>query len=90
MSKAYLILENGKVFEGTSLGKVGRTLGEVVFNTGMVGYLETLTDKNNCFQIVVQTFPMIGNYGVISEDFQSEKLHVSGYVVREMCDNPSN
>ena len=90
MSKAYLILENGKVFEGTSLGKVGKTVGEVVFNTGMVGYLETLTDKNNCGQIVVQTFPMIGNYGVISDDFQSESAKVAGYVVREMCDKPSN
>jgi len=90
VSKAYLILENGKVFEGTFFGKVGKTVGEVVFNTGMVGYLETLTDKNNCGQIVVQTFPMIGNYGVISEDFQSESATVNGYVVREMCDKPSN
>lgn len=90
MSKAYLILENGKVFEGTSFGKVKKTVGEVVFNTGMVGYLETLTDKNNFGQIVVQTFPMIGNYGVIPEDFQSEKATVNGYVVREICDKPSN
>ena len=90
MSKAYLILENGKVFEGTSFGKIGKTVGEVVFNTGMVGYLETITDKNNCGQIVVQTFPMVGNYGVISEDFQSEGAKVAGYVVREMCDKPSN
>jgi len=90
VSKAYLILENGKVFEGTSFGKVGKTVGEVVFNTGMVGYLETITDKNNCGQIIVQTFPMIGNYGVISEDFQSEGAKVAGYVVREMCDKPSN
>ncbi len=90
MSKAYLILENGKVFEGTSFGKVKKTVGEVVFNTGMVGYLETLTDKNNFGQIVVQTFPMIGNYGVITEDFQSEKATVNGYVVRESCDKPSN
>jgi len=90
VSKAYLILENGKVFEGTSFGKVKKTVGEVVFNTGMVGYLETLTDKNNFGQIVVQTFPMIGNYGVISEDFQSEKVTVNGYIVREICDKPSN
>lgn len=90
MSKAYLILENGKVFEGTSFGKVKKTVGEVVFNTGMVGYLETLTDKNNFGQIVVQTFPMIGNYGVITEDLQSENATVNGYVVREICDKPSN
>ena len=90
MSKAYLILENGKVFEGTSFGKVKKAVGEVVFNTGMVGYLETLTDKNNYGQIVVQTFPMIGNYGVISEDFQNDKATVNGYVVREICSEPSN
>ncbi len=90
MSKAFLILENGKVFEGTSIGKEGCTVGEAVFNTGMVGYLETLTDKNNFGQIVVQTFPMIGNYGIISEDFEGEKATVAGYVVREMCDVPSN
>ncbi len=90
MSKAYLILENGRVFEGTSFGKVGKTLGEVVFNTGMVGYLETLTDKNNFGQIVVQTFPMIGNYGVIDEDFESSGTTVAGYVAREVCSDPSN
>ncbi len=90
MSKAYLILENGKVFEGKSFGKIGKTVGEVVFNTGMVGYLETLTDKNNYKQIVVQTFPMIGNYGFIGEDLQSEKVQASGYIAREFCDKPSN
>ena len=90
MSKVYLILENGKVFEGTSFGAVKKTVGEVVFNTGMVGYIETLTDKNNYGQIVVQTFPMIGNYGIINEDFQSEKATVAGYIVREICDKPSN
>ena len=90
MAGAYLILENGKVFEGSFIGKAGKTIGEVVFNTGMVGYLETLTDKNNYGQIVVQTFPMIGNYGIINEDFQSEKPTVSGYVTREICDKPSN
>lgn len=90
MAKAYLILENGKVFEGTAIGKECSTIGEVVFNTGMVGYLETLTDKNNYGQIVVQTFPMIGNYGVISEDFESSFACVRGFVVRELCDVPSN
>lgn len=90
MSKAYLVLENGKIFEGTAMGKVGRTVGEVVFNTGMVGYLEALTDCNNYGQIVVQTFPMIGNYGVIREDLESNAAAVAGYVVREICDKPSN
>ena len=90
MSKAYLILENGKVFEGNFFGKPGTTVGEVVFNTGMVGYLETLTDNNNKGQIVIQTFPMIGNYGIIGEDFESENATVAGYAVREFCDKPSN
>ncbi|MBP3581099.1 MAG: glutamine-hydrolyzing carbamoyl-phosphate synthase small subunit [Clostridia bacterium] len=90
MSKAYLILENGKVFEGKAMGKVGETIAEVVFNTGMVGYLETLTDCNNYGQIVVQTFPMCGNYGVISEDFESNKAKAAGFVVREICEVPSN
>lgn len=90
MSKAYLILENGRIFEGESFGAKAETTGEVVFTTGMTGYLETLTDPSYSGQIVVQTFPLIGNYGVIPEDFESEKPHLKGYVVREVCDKPSN
>ena len=90
MSKAFLILADGTVFEGTSIGAKDKTIGEVVFTTGMTGYLETLTDPSYYGQIVTQTFPLIGNYGVIPEDFESAKSCVQGYIVREMCDGPSN
>jgi len=87
---AYLILADGTVFEGKSIGASGSTIGETVFTTGMTGYLETLTDPSYYGQIVTQTFPLIGNYGVIPEDFESKKSWVRGYIVREMCDLPSN
>jgi carbamoyl-phosphate synthase small subunit len=90
LSKAYLILANGKVFEGTSIGTEGKVIGETVFTTGMTGYLETLTDPSYFGQIVTQTFPLIGNYGVINEDFESKKSWVRGYIVRELCEKPSN
>lgn len=89
-NKAYLCLENGKVFEGYSFGAQGETIGEVVFTTSMTGYLETLTDPAFFGQIVVQTFPLIGNYGVIPEDFESNKPHLKAYVVKECCQEPSN
>ncbi len=90
MNKAYLILADGTVFEGFSIGAQGCTTGETVFTTGMTGYLETLTDPSYYGQIVTQTFPLIGNYGVIPEDFESRKSYVKGYVVRELCEKPSN
>lgn len=65
VQKAYLILENGTIFEGKSFGAAGEAIGEIVFTTAMTGYLETLTDPSYYGQIVVQTFPLIGNYGVI-------------------------
>ncbi|MBQ7623862.1 MAG: glutamine-hydrolyzing carbamoyl-phosphate synthase small subunit [Clostridia bacterium] len=89
MEKIYLVLANGKVFEGESAGAPAECVGELVFTTGMAGYLETLTDPSYAGQIVTQTFPMIGNYGVIPEDFEG-KSAVSGYVVRELCEDPSN
>ena len=88
--KAYLILENGTVFEGKSFGAEGQAIGEVVFSTSMVGYLETLTDPSNFGQIVVQTFPLIGNYGIVTENFETEKTYAKAYIVREWCQNPSN
>ena len=88
--KVYLTLQNGSVFEGYSFGAQGETVGELVFTTGMVGYLETLTEPANYGQIVVQTFPMIGNYGVMKSDLESKKAWVSAYVVREYCEEPSN
>ena len=89
MKKAYLVLNNGRVFEGTRIGADGDGLGELVFTTGMTGYLETLTDPSYAGQIILQTFPLIGNYGVIPEDFEGPCL-AKGYVVRELCDTPSN
>ena len=88
--KAWLILADGTVFEGTSIGAVGTTIGETVFTTGMTGYIETLTDPSYYGQIVTQTFPLIGNYGVMPEDFESKKSWVRGYIVRELCEAPSN
>lgn len=88
--KLYLILENGSVFEGFSFGAEGETIGELVFTTSMTGYLEALTDPSYYGQVVIQTFPLIGNYGVIPEDFESNKCHMRAYVVREWCKVPSN
>lgn len=88
--KAYLLLENGQIFEGKSFGVTGTTIGEVVFTTGMVGYQETLTDPSFYGQIAVQTFPLSGNYGTNSEDFESGQSWVKGYIVREWCEVPSN
>lgn len=91
MEKIFLVLENGRYFEGKSFGaKKGSVIGELVFTTSMTGYLETLSDPSYYGQIVVQTFPLIGNYGVIPSDFESKKLWPSGYAVREWCTNPSN
>ena len=88
--KVYLTLENGEVFQGYRFGAEGDATGELVFSTGMVGYVETLTDPSNLGQIVVQTFPLVGNYGVNEKDAESEKAWVSAYVVREYCEIPSN
>ena len=87
--KVYLTLQNGKQFVGTRFGADGEVIGELVFTTGMTGYVETLTDPGYYGQIVTQTFPLIGNYG-ITPDFESKKPWVSAYIVREKCDNPSN
>ena len=88
--KLYLTLQNGKVLQGYAFGAEGEITGELVFSTGMVGYIETLTDPCNYGQIVVQTFPLIGNYGMIHADVESNRAWASAYVVREICDNPSN
>ena len=90
MSKVYLILENGRVFEGESFGAEGETIGELVFTTGVVGYVETLTDPSYAGQIIMHTFPEMGNYGIIHEDYESWKCHAHGVVVRNWCKSPSN
>ena len=89
MSKAYLILEDGTVYEGRRFGAEADTCGELVFNTGVVGYIETLTDPSYWGQIILQTFPAVGNYGIIEEDFEGE-CALRGYVVRQWCPEPSN
>lgn len=88
--KAYLILENGDVYEGFAFGAEKETVGELVFTTAMTGYLETITDPSYYGQIVCQTFPLIGNYGVIPADFESRKPALCAYIVREWCQQPSN
>ena len=88
--KAYLLLANGQIFEGKSFGMTGTTIGEVVFATGMTGYQETLTDPSYYGQIAVQTFPLNGNYGTNSDDFESPHCWLKGYIVREWCEVPSN
>ena len=89
MSKRYLILSDGTVYAGEAFGAEAESIGELVFNTGVVGYIETLTDPSYYGQTVMQTFPQIGNYGIIEADFEGE-CHVRGYVVREWCREPSN
>ena len=88
--KAYLLLANGMVFEGRAFGAAGTSVGEVVFNTGMVGYEETLTDPSYYGQIITQTYPLVGNYGVNGEDAESARIWAFGYIVRELCGTPSN
>ena len=90
MNKVYIILEDGHIFEGKSFGATAEALGELVFTTGVVGYVETLTDPSYAGQIIMHTFPQIGNYGMISEDYESEKCHAKAVVVRDFCDVPSN
>ncbi len=88
--KAILALEDGTIFEGNSFGVTGEVIGEIVFNTGMTGYQEVLTDPSYCGQIVTMTYPLIGNYGVNFEDIESTKPQVKGFIVRELCKTPSN
>jgi len=90
MNDAILYLEDGAIFRGRTLKETGETAGEAVFNTAMSGYQEVLTDPSYTGQIVVMTYPLIGNYGVNDEDKESDKIHVKGFVVKEFCRRPSN
>lgn len=89
MKKGYLVLENGMAFPGERFGADAPALGELVFTTGVVGYIETLTDPSYAGQIIMQTFPLIGNYGIIEDDFEGISA-ARGYVVHEYCAHPSN
>jgi len=88
--KMYLVLEDGSVYSGQRLGAEAETTGEVVFNTAMTGYQEMLTDPSYGGQILVPTYPMIGNYGTSAADVESNRVQVNGFVVREDCDEPSH
>ncbi|MBE0480072.1 MAG: glutamine-hydrolyzing carbamoyl-phosphate synthase small subunit [Dehalococcoidia bacterium] len=88
--RAMLVLEDGSYYEGYRFGAEAVGHGEVVFNTGMTGYQEELTDPSYAGQIVVLTYPLIGNYGVNEEDFESKRIQVAGFVVREECRQPSH
>ncbi|MEN6373217.1 MAG: glutamine-hydrolyzing carbamoyl-phosphate synthase small subunit [Smithella sp.] len=87
---ALLVLEDGSFFEGFAFAGSGETMGEVVFNTGMTGYQEILTDPSYKGQIVTMTYPLIGNYGINEEDMESAGIHLEGFIVKEYQHNPSN
>jgi len=89
-TKAMLVLADGRLFSGWSVGAAGEALGEVVFNTSMMGYQEVLTDPSYRGQIVTMTYPLIGNYGLNAEDVEADKIFLAGFVVREHCPIPSN
>ena len=88
--KAILLLEDGRSFIGSSFGYEGETTGEVCFNTGMSGYQEILTDPSYCKQIVTMTSPHIGNYGINKDDIESDRIQVSGFIIKEESEIPSN
>ena len=90
LMKAFLILEDGQIFEGRSFGAVKEAVCEVVFNTSMTGYLEVLTDPSYQGQGVVMTYPLIGNYGICYEDMESERVWPSAFIVREISRFSSN
>ena len=86
----FLILEDGRVLQGTSFGSSEDVVGELAFSSSMSGYLEAFTDPGNFGQIVIQTFPLVGDYGIIPEDAQSDRTYMRALIVREWCQVPSN
>ncbi|MDD6212188.1 MAG: carbamoyl phosphate synthase small subunit, partial [Clostridiales bacterium] len=88
--KAFLILENGMVFAGESIGATEEVISEIVFNTSMTGYLEVLSDPSYAGQSVAMTYPLIGNYGICYEDMESRRAWPDGFIVREIARRPSN
>ena len=90
MAKCFLVLEDGTIMEGTGFGSMESTSGEVVFSTGMTGYQEGLTDPSFRGQILTMSYPLIGNYGVNPKDMESERVQVRGFVVRDLCENPTD
>jgi carbamoyl-phosphate synthase small subunit len=90
LKKSILVLSDGTTFEGESLGANGTTLGEAVFSTCMTGYQEMLTDPSFAGQLLTMTYPLIGNYGVAPQDFESRGVQVAGFIIKRLCDAPSN
>jgi carbamoyl-phosphate synthase small subunit len=90
MKKGLLILEDGNIYKGIGFGASGTSVGELVFNTAMSGYQKMLTDPSYCGQIINLTYPLIGNYGVSKEDYESEKIHAFGVVIRDLSFRPAN
>ena len=88
--QAVIVLDDGTVVWGNGFGAVSKVTGEVVFNTGMVGYTESITDPSYHGQLLIQTYPLIGNYGVSSRDFESDGPQIEGYVIHELCRQPSH
>ena len=88
--KRQLVLEDGTVFVGEAFGSETEAIGEIVFNTGMTGYQEILSDPSYCGQIVTLTYPLIGNYGINRDDFESINPAINGFIVKEVCEYPSN
>ncbi|WP_066500653.1 glutamine-hydrolyzing carbamoyl-phosphate synthase small subunit [Abyssisolibacter fermentans] len=88
--KGILYLEDGTIYKGKGFGKIGTTVGELVFNTSMTGYQEILTDPSYAGQIITMTYPLIGNYGINKEENESSKIFAKGFVVKSISDNPSN
>ena len=86
MTKRYLVLEDGSIFEGTAFGADSASIGEAVFATGMTGYQETISSPSGCGQIIVMTYPLVGNYGINRDDYESIDLAINGLVVRELTD----
>ncbi|PIP72169.1 MAG: carbamoyl phosphate synthase small subunit [Nitrospinae bacterium CG22_combo_CG10-13_8_21_14_all_47_10] len=90
MKKVYLALADGKFYEGNHFGAEGEVDAEIVFNTSMSGYQEILTDPSYCGQMVLMTYPLIGNYGINPEDFESDRPHLSGFIIKELSGIASN
>ena len=88
--KAILVLQDGATYIGESIGAAGTTFGETVFSTAMTGYQEMLTDPSYAGQLLTLTYPLIGNYGVTPADFESDRVQVNGFIIRELCESPSN
>ncbi|MFC2950174.1 carbamoyl phosphate synthase small subunit [Virgibacillus sediminis] len=90
MAKRQLVLEDGTIFIGESFGSERAITGEVVFNTGMTGYQEVISDPSYCGQIVMMTYPQVGNYGINRDDFETVHPFIHGFIVKEVCEEPSN